>query len=199
MTKPTNSVWAQRRLSLIRDFAVRMKKAWVLNYPLSALQRLWSDWVDAQAESSLGAQSLCWLCHVTAQLSLNSFLPCTFWHHCTLAYPSTKLPNKSSSGFLRIRIEVKHKNSRIADDTYSLHTSYWRLKYWFGSAAEGEASIQWILRCAVHCHKKCVHQFWHHFLWRWPTSHNENIDISKPEYGSRTKMPLLKASWKISL
>ena len=50
--------------SLIRVFAVRMKKAWVLNYPLSAQRRLirlgrclgWS-------ESSLGAQSLCWFCH----------------------------------------------------------------------------------------------------------------------------------------
>ena len=37
--------------SLIRVFAVRMKKAWVLSYPLSAQRRLWS-------ESSLGAQSL---------------------------------------------------------------------------------------------------------------------------------------------
>ena len=39
--------------SLIRVFAVRMKKAWVLSYPLSAQQRLWSDRVDAQAELSL--------------------------------------------------------------------------------------------------------------------------------------------------
>ena len=30
--------------SLIRVFAVRMKKAWVLSYPLSAQRRLWSDW-----------------------------------------------------------------------------------------------------------------------------------------------------------
>ena len=39
--------------SLIRVFAVRMKKAWVLSYPLSAQQRLWSDWADAQANLSL--------------------------------------------------------------------------------------------------------------------------------------------------
>ena len=39
--------------SLIRVFAVRMKKAWVLSYPLSALRRLWSDWADAQADLSL--------------------------------------------------------------------------------------------------------------------------------------------------
>ena len=39
--------------SLIRVFAVRMKKAQVLSYPLSAQQRLWSDWVDAQADLCL--------------------------------------------------------------------------------------------------------------------------------------------------
>ena len=39
--------------SLIRVFAVRMKKAWVPSYPLSAQRRLWSDWADAQADLSL--------------------------------------------------------------------------------------------------------------------------------------------------
>ena len=34
-------------------FAVRMKKPWVLSYPLSTQQRLWSDWADAQADLSL--------------------------------------------------------------------------------------------------------------------------------------------------
>ena len=40
-------------ISLIRVFAVRTKKAWVLSYPLSAQRRLSSDWVDAQADLSL--------------------------------------------------------------------------------------------------------------------------------------------------
>ena len=39
--------------SPIRVFAVRMKKAWVLSYPLSAQRRPWSDWADAQADLSL--------------------------------------------------------------------------------------------------------------------------------------------------
>ena len=39
--------------SLIRLFAVRMKKAWTLSYPLSAQRRLWSDWADAQADLGL--------------------------------------------------------------------------------------------------------------------------------------------------
>ena len=39
--------------SLIRVFAVRLQKAWVFSYPLSAQRRLWSDWADAQADLSL--------------------------------------------------------------------------------------------------------------------------------------------------
>ena len=34
-------------------FAVPMKKAWVLSYPLSTQRRLWSDLADAQADLSL--------------------------------------------------------------------------------------------------------------------------------------------------
>ena len=41
------------RPGLIRVFAVRMKKGWLLIYPLSAHGRLWSDWADAQADLSL--------------------------------------------------------------------------------------------------------------------------------------------------
>ena len=39
--------------SLIRVFAVRMKRAWVLSYPLSMQRRLWSDRADAQVDKSL--------------------------------------------------------------------------------------------------------------------------------------------------
>ena len=38
---------------LISVFAVSMKEAWVLSYPLSAQWRLWSNWEDAQADLSL--------------------------------------------------------------------------------------------------------------------------------------------------
>ena len=40
--------------SLIRVFAIRLKKAWILSYPLSTQWRLWSDWADAQVDLSLG-------------------------------------------------------------------------------------------------------------------------------------------------
>ena len=39
--------------SLISVFAVRMKEALVLSYPLSAQRRPWSDWADAQADLNL--------------------------------------------------------------------------------------------------------------------------------------------------
>ena len=38
--------------SLIRVFVVGLEN-WVLSYPLSAKQRLWSDWADAQTDLSL--------------------------------------------------------------------------------------------------------------------------------------------------
>ena len=71
-----NGMCAQRRLrykhgpSLIRVFAVRMKKAWVLSYPLSAQWRLWSNWADAQADLSLRwtQRSFCLFCRALAQL-----------------------------------------------------------------------------------------------------------------------------------
>ena len=51
--------------SLIRVFAVYMKKAWVLSYPLSAQRRLIRlGGCPGWSESSLGAHSFCWFCHV---------------------------------------------------------------------------------------------------------------------------------------
>ena len=54
----------------IRAFAVRMEKAWVLSYPLSAQRILWSDWADAQADPSLrwAHGSFYWFCSVAAYI-----------------------------------------------------------------------------------------------------------------------------------
>ena len=51
MTKLTK--WHVRPAKTQISLGIRMKKAWVLSYPLSAHRRLWSDWVDAQADLSL--------------------------------------------------------------------------------------------------------------------------------------------------
>ena len=69
--------------SLIRVFAVHMKKAWILSYPLSAQRRLWSDWADAQADLSLcwAHMSVCWFCHEAAHIS-SYFCDCFVWWWC---------------------------------------------------------------------------------------------------------------------
>ena len=76
MTNPTNWCAPSKDTdqpghppSLIRVFAVCMKKLWILSYPLSAKQRLWSDWADGQADLSL-----CWMhmsFHVRVSLKNN--------------------------------------------------------------------------------------------------------------------------------
>ena len=60
--------------SLIRVFAVRMKKAWVLSHPLSAQRRLWSDWADAQTDLSLRwvHMPFCRLRHALGQICMGS-------------------------------------------------------------------------------------------------------------------------------
>ena len=63
--RPTNLDQLGHLPSLNRVFAVGMKKAWVLSYPLSAQRRLWSDWADAQVDLSLRCahMQVCWFCH----------------------------------------------------------------------------------------------------------------------------------------
>ena len=67
--------------SLIRVFAVGMKKHWFLSYPLSTQQRFWSDWVDAQADLSLCwmHRPVCWFCHAAAHLSSLGYLVILFF------------------------------------------------------------------------------------------------------------------------
>ena len=57
--------------SLIRVFAISMKKHWVLSYPLSTLRRLWSDWANAQADPSLPwvHMQFCWFSCAVAHIT----------------------------------------------------------------------------------------------------------------------------------
>ena len=59
--------------NLIRVFAVCMKKAWSLSYPLNTLWRFWSDWADAQADLSLhwALMPFCRFCHALAHFVLS--------------------------------------------------------------------------------------------------------------------------------
>ena len=69
--------------TMIRVFAVCMKKPWVLSYPLSTQRRLirlggFPGW----SESSLGAHSFCWFCPVAAEF-INT-LAIIAWDNSTL-------------------------------------------------------------------------------------------------------------------
>ena len=87
--------------SLIRVFAVRMKKAWVLSYPLSAQRRLRSDWANAQADLSLRRAHTHFVGFVTRRLTM---FVCLFWFNvafkkksvisrqCLVATGSSMLP-----------------------------------------------------------------------------------------------------------
>ena len=55
-------------------FALRMKKAWILSYPLSAQRRLIRlGGCPGWSESSLSAQSFCWFSHVAAHSCSSSW------------------------------------------------------------------------------------------------------------------------------
>ena len=57
--------------SQIRVFVVRSMGSYLGPRFLHAESEDWSDWANAKADlSSLGAHSLCWFCHVMAQLCL---------------------------------------------------------------------------------------------------------------------------------
>ena len=82
MTKPTK--WPVRPAktdqpghppSLIRVFAIHMKKAWVLSYLLSAQRRLWSDCrCPGWSETSLGAQVILLVLSCSGSFFFLSFL-----------------------------------------------------------------------------------------------------------------------------
>ena len=78
--------------SLTRVFAVRMKKAWVLSYPLSAQQRLWSlslRWAH---------MPFCWFCHEAAHIfRLKAF---KFWNKGYSSPLSTALYAAKMAAFL---------------------------------------------------------------------------------------------------
>ena len=126
MSKPTMWLCAQRRLrsawtspSLIRVFAVRMKKAWVLSYPLSAQWRLWSDW-PGWYESSL-AQShfvgfvIRWLNYVLL-IRLNLILANNAAQNCVIfssySMYTGKIGKKSTSSIHLILHRCKQKTGK---------------------------------------------------------------------------------------
>ena len=86
--RPTKTQISQGICPVWSVFTVRMKKAWVLSYPLSSQWRLWSDWADAQADLSLcwAHRWSCWFCLEAAQMSLHYYLVQHFWSVCPIVF-----------------------------------------------------------------------------------------------------------------
>ena len=102
--------------SLIRGFAVRMEKAWVLSYPLSAQRKLWSDWASAQADLSLRwahshivgfvmSHLMCMWQAVQAICSLRLNIP--FTNHTV---STTSLYGHNQFGIIRVLFTVASKD-----------------------------------------------------------------------------------------
>ena len=96
-------------------FAVCMKKAWVLSYPLSTHQRLWSDRADAQADLSLRwahSHFVVLSCHGSIMFNptllfhkttavCSFYTPSTFLHTWLIRSPLTIVPRGVSLQVLR--------------------------------------------------------------------------------------------------
>ena len=116
--------------SLIRVFTVRMKKAWVLNYPLSAQCWLWSDWADAQADLSLRwlHMPFWWFCHVAAQLMHFNLYPYLIPEKVTYGI-FRQLPIWSGRDYVAItdretlRIVCGHVCHKVVESIYTSHDS----------------------------------------------------------------------------
>ena len=103
-----------------------MKKAWVLSYPLSAQQRLWADWADAQADLSLHWAHSHFVCFVMSRLKCLD-------QHVRPWSMSSLWAKKSFASFTTLELSAKtliqlyHKNPKISDmrKIYCNHPKSW--------------------------------------------------------------------------
>ena len=102
---------AQRRLwaGLIKGFAVCMKKAWVLIYPLSAQRRLWWDWADAQADLSLR-----WAHTHFVGFVMSRLISTDWWEVC---YDATSLHNNMANQ--QTDLHCCHRNHESSSECHS--------------------------------------------------------------------------------
>ena len=94
------------------DFAVHMKKAWVLSYPLSAQRRLLIDWADAQADPSLRWAHSHFVGFVTRRLFCDKGID---WQRCRVMCP---LPPLSTMNYLYIEY-IFNENKLTCNSTCS--------------------------------------------------------------------------------
>ena len=124
--------------SLIRVFAVRMKKPWVLSYPLSAQQRLWSDREDAQADQSLRWANTHFVGFVKLWLKFPYYPESSEFSFCLI-----KLVSIRKSSFLLL--QMYHMD--VTKYMYNYHMNHVTRKLAFGSLLSGNRAT--ILECAA--------------------------------------------------
>ena len=148
--------------SLIRVFAVRMKKHWVLGYPLSALQRLWSDWADARADLSLLSAHaillvLSWGGSDTHLICFSENIWATSWknqqnHLCTQRRLKSTLTSAQSDQSLSC------PHGETLDHWVSLEriakTLISRCPGWFESSLDAQVVVFVLSRCWLPCFRE---------------------------------------------
>ena len=112
------------RSSLIKFFDVRMKKAWVLSYPLIAQQRLWSDREDAQPDLSLrwAHRSFRWFRHEVAHLVKTRLRRVILMNFCKTFKTDQQIlvrPLKKSIG------HIGQSTSSLVATGNTMHTYVW--------------------------------------------------------------------------
>ena len=132
--------------SLIRAFAMRSMGSWQPKASPCRQRRLWSDWVDAQAELSLHWVhiSFCWFCRTVTQLFLRlkiQFDPSLvskdrFWNMDKVKYRT----NKQVRYILQSVQALRYILHSVQDLRYILH-SVWDLRYILHS----DRNLQYIL------------------------------------------------------
>ena len=113
--------------SLIRVFAVCMKKPSVLSYPLGAQQRLWSlGGCPGWSKSSLGAQAI--LLVLSCSCSYQDFLGALHWHLATTvvisnlksgSFRNTQLicDLKTTNRYWKMNLELSKQNKQTSSGT----------------------------------------------------------------------------------
>ena len=127
MKKRANSWQNRHPLSLIWVFTVRMKKAWVLSYPICTQRRLWSDWADAQADLSLcwAHRSFCWFCHEVAQFSCTKLLTEKLWGNNQCSFKHSEI-NETRAPILETTLSVCLSVCHMADACY---VCFWQFEW----------------------------------------------------------------------
>ena len=140
--------------SLIRVFAVRMNKTWMLSYLLSAQRRLWSGWAHAQVDLSRcwAHMSFCWYWHAAAYIySSNGHFLSFKWSCFALTLTTTVFRSTTPSfwhAFTWSSLNVMSKAWTRSTLSYCVH----RHDIFKASVDDNDFIFRWLLQS----HETCI-------------------------------------------